>query len=152
MDLEKIRELVKMVEESEVTGLTIEEGETKIEIEKFAPAQAATVMAPQPVVAMSSPAAASENSSPDANADSNSGLSSVASPMTGTFYSAGSPDAPPFVKAGDHISKGQVVCIVEAMKSFNEIESEISGIVEKVLVENGQGVELDQPLILVKEQ
>jgi acetyl-CoA carboxylase biotin carboxyl carrier protein len=150
MDLKKIKELIKLVEESEITGLTVEEGSAKIEIKKYPDgpvAIAPTLSSPIAVTAAAAPAAPAE---PEPKGALPAGMNVIKSPMTGTFYSASSPDAPPFIKVGDSVAAGQPVCIVEAMKTFNEIESEISGKIEKILVANGSPVELGQPLFLVK--
>lgn len=148
MDINKIKDLINLVESTGITGLSVEEGETKIEIKKqpdgsiFA---APMAIASQPA---SAPVKKTESAAP---AQETHGLAAVKAPMTGTFYAAASPDLPPYIKVGDRINVGQPVCIVEAMKTFNEIESEVSGIVEKILVRNQEPVEFGQALILVKE-
>lgn len=150
MDFNKIKELIKLVETSDITGIVIEEGEGRIEIKKQ-PEQvvAAFPQAVAPVaqtVASQAPVAAPKvEASPVED-----NVPAITSPMTGTFYAKPSPDAPDFVKVGDRVAKGQPVCIVEAMKTFNEIEAEISGVIEKVLVSSGQPVEAGQKLFLVR--
>jgi len=152
MKMDEIKKLIKLVEGSEISELAIEEGSHKVEIKKHS----------CPTTVVSSPAAAQtasaapvpvKNNEPAAPAagDDHGGLTAVKSPMVGTFYSSPSPDAKSFVKVGDKVSKGQVICIVEAMKTFNEIESEVSGTVEKILADNAQSVDFGQPLILIKE-
>jgi acetyl-CoA carboxylase biotin carboxyl carrier protein len=148
MDFNKIKELIKLVEESDVTGLIVEEGEGRIEIKK----QADQVYAvPHMQAAPASPrAAALPAATADAPALAEDSTPALVSPMTGTFYLKPSPDAPDFVKVGDRVTKGQPVCIIEAMKTFNEIESELSGIIEKILVTSGQPVEAGQKLFIVR--
>ena len=105
--------------------------------------------APAPQVAPSPPVVAASGAAPS-EADDTAGLVAVSSPMVGTFYSAATPDADPFVKSGDSIGEDTVVCLVEAMKIFNEIKAECSGTIQKVLVSNGDAVEFGQDLFLVK--
>ncbi|MBI1223242.1 MAG: acetyl-CoA carboxylase biotin carboxyl carrier protein [Bacteroidetes bacterium] len=156
MDLKEIQTLIKFVSESGVDEVDIEKKDFKISIRKAAPIVQA---APQQVVQATIPAAvqqapvakASEAeavAAPVASADDK--LITIKSPMIGTFYRSSSPDKPPFANVGDEISAGSVVCIVEAMKLFNEIESEVSGKIVKVLVDNATPVEYDQPLFLVE--
>ena len=160
MDFKQIQELIKMVNKSNIGEVTIEQKDFKVTIRQkednitqvvAAPAQmAAPAYAPQPA-AQSQPvtgtAPASEKPKAEAPA---SNLVTIKSPMIGTFYRKSSPDKPSFVEPGDEIAPGKVVCIIEAMKLFNEIESEISGKVVKVLVDDASPVEYDQPLFLVE--
>ena len=151
MDIKQIQDLIKFVSKSGVNEVSIEEKDFKITIKTnqeptyvtaaipaAAPAAPVTPAAP---VAPTAPAAA-----PVAE---KSNLITVKSPMIGTFYRSSSPDKPAFVNVGDEISAGKVICIVEAMKLFNEIESEVSGKIVKVLVYDAQPIEYDQPLFLV---
>lgn len=151
MDIKQIQDLIKFVSKSGVNEVSIEEKDFKITIKTnqeptyvtaaipaAAPAAPVTPAAP---VAPTAPAAA-----PVAE---KSNLITVKSPMIGTFYRSSSPDKPAFVNVGDEISAGKVICIVEAMKLFNEIESEVSGKIVKVLVDDVQPIEYDQPLFLV---
>lgn len=152
MDLKQIQDLVKMVNKSNISELTIEEKDIKITIkqkeDKYVTAapvqqvQALPALAPAPVAA--APAAAK------ADAPVASNLITIKSPMIGTFYRRPSPDKPNLVDEGDEVKSGKVVCIIEAMKLFNEIESEVSGKIVKVLVEDSTPVEFDQPLFLVE--
>jgi acetyl-CoA carboxylase biotin carboxyl carrier protein len=148
MDIERIKELIKLVEATDIAGLAVEDGDLKIEIKKQP--DGAVYAAPSVAVAPTAKLAA-EATQPTPPADAHHGLTAIKAPMTGTFYAAGSPDMPPYVSVGDRIKSGQPVCIVEAMKTFNEIESDISGTVEKILVRNQEPVEFGQALILVKE-
>lgn len=159
MDIKQVQELIRFVSKSGVNEVSIEEENFKITIKTnqpptFAPApvalpQAAPVSAPAPV------AAAPAVGTPAAPVvtpvvDDSSKYITVRSPMIGTFYRSASPDKPFFVNIGDEIKVGQVICIIEAMKLFNEIESEVSGRVVKILAENSSPVEYDQPLFLVE--
>lgn len=156
MDIKQIQDLIKFVAKSGVNEVSIEEQDFKITIKtsKEPTYVTAAVPAPVPAPVQSTPApVASENTSPASTqqpkADDSSKYVTVKSPMIGTFYRSSGPDKPAFVNVGDSISPGQVVCIVEAMKLFNEIESEIAGKIVKVLVDDAQPVEYDQPLFLV---
>lgn len=135
------------IETSELKLHVKREPDQKV-LKSAAPIVAATPVAPAPVA----PPAISAPSKPAPVAETVSGKKTVEikSPMIGTFYRSGNPDSPPFVSVGDKVSKGQTVCIIEAMKLFNEIESEVSGTIVKVLVENSTPVEYDQVLFVVE--
>ncbi len=151
MDLRKLKTLVDLVSESNISELEITEAEGKVRIVKAvapagpAPAMQAYMMpaavAGAPAAAVVTPAAAAAPGVPAAPAGK-----IIKSPMVGTFYRSSAPGAKPFVEIGDAVSQGQAVCIVEAMKILNEIESEVEGVVKQVLVENGQPVEYGQAL------
>lgn len=165
MKAKEIQELIDFISKSGLDEVNIETEEFKIKVKKntipktqiietsqaIAPVQT-TVSTPGSVTqkpAEDTPAEGGEKSSKGGNEKDESNLVTIKSPMIGTFYRSSNPDTPPFVSIGDTISTGQTVCIVEAMKLFNEIEAEISGTVVKVLVENASPVEYDQPLFLV---
>jgi acetyl-CoA carboxylase biotin carboxyl carrier protein len=142
IDLESIRRLLALMAEHDLAELEIEQGDMAVRLRKAgaAVAPAATVPVATPVAASSAgPAAAAE-----------AALPAVKSPMVGTFYEAPSPEAAEFVKIGDHVSEDTVVCIIEAMKVFNEIRAEMSGTIEKILVKNAQAVEFGQPMFVVR--
>lgn len=146
MDLEKIEGLVKIIENSSLTQFTIKDGDLKITMSK---------LDHPPVVAagaqmMAAPAAASVNVEVAKEEEEEEQLF-ITSPIVGTFYSAPAPDAPAFVKVGDQVKNGQTVCILEAMKLMNEIQSEFDCEIEAVLVSNEQKVEYGQPLFRVKK-
>ena len=150
MELDKIRELVKLVEESGIAELELgSRGET-IRISKAGGVQVvthaahSTSAAPPPAVAP--PPAPVPAPAPAAVGN----LRELVSPMVGTFYRSPSPDGDPFVRTGDRVAKGDVLCIVEAMKVLNEIEAEYDGVVREILVENGQPVEYGQPLFRIE--
>jgi acetyl-CoA carboxylase biotin carboxyl carrier protein len=158
MDFKQIQELIKIINKSNIGELSIEEGEFKITIKQkeeriqtiMAAPSAAPVYAPAPLPA-AAPAGFSASSAPaaEAAAPKADNLVTIKSPMIGTFYRRSSPDKPVFAEIGDEIAPGKVLCIIEAMKLFNEIESEISGKIVKVLVDDASPVEFDQPLFLV---
>lgn len=153
MDLRKLKTLIDLVSESNVSELEITEAEGKVRIVKSAPAQAAApvtyTMAPAPVAAPAAPVA-SVPAVEVAPAVAQPEGHTVKSPMVGTFYRASSPGAKPFVEVGDTIKEGETICIVEAMKILNEIEADKSGTVTQILVENGQAVEYGQPLFVIE--
>jgi len=160
MDFKQIQELIKMINKSNIGEVSIEEKGFKLTIkQKEEPVQQliAAPMQAQPVATMAAPAAAAqpasvaapEKSSKAAEAPAGNTVT-IKSPMIGTFYRSPSPDKPSFINVGDEIDPGKVVCIIEAMKLFNEIESEVKGRIIKVLVEDASPVEYDQPLFLVE--
>jgi acetyl-CoA carboxylase biotin carboxyl carrier protein len=160
MDFRQIQDLIKMINKSNIGELTIEEKDFKITIkQKKDEKQVAYAPAPQsfqvPVYAPpASPAGAGESRAaeerPSAESQKADNLITIKSPMIGTFYRRPSPDKPIFAEVGDEVAPGKVVCIIEAMKLFNEIESEVSGRIVKILVEDASPVEYDQPLFLVE--
>jgi len=152
IDLNKVEKLVDILENSGISELTVEEGDFKVTVKKEIGGQ---VVYSQPHIV---PHAATTSHASAASAPSSSGggpsipagLVAIKSPMVGTYYSKPNPDSDDFVKVGQKVKKGQTVCIVEAMKLFNEIESDTDGTVEKILVKSQDQVEFDQPLILIK--
>ena len=151
MDLRKLKTLVDLVSESNISELEITEAEGKVRIVKTPPppAQAAVQYVAAPATApLLAPTEASATTPAPAAAVPSGKL--IKSPMVGTFYRASAPGAKPFVDVGDPVKQGQAVCIVEAMKILNEIESDIDGIVKEILVENGQAVEYGQPLFVLE--
>ncbi len=146
MDLEKIAGLVKIVEDSSLTEFTYKEGEMKITMSKL---QHPPVVAPGAAVAPAPLPAAASAEEKEENTEEEPLF--ITSPIVGTFYSAPAPDAPAFVKVGDHVKNGQTVCILEAMKLMNEIQSDFDCEIEAVLVSNEQKVEYGMPLFRVKK-
>jgi len=144
---ELIDKLIQKVKDAEISGLSVEEGGVKYEVQR----QVGGV----PHVAVGGHTVAPPSTAPDqpktAPEDDDDGLVAITSPMVGTFYRSPSPEAPAFCEVGSSVETGKTVCIIEAMKLFNEIEAEVSGKVEKILVENGQPVEYGQKLILIKK-
>ena len=161
MDFKQIQELIKMINKSQIGEVTIEQKDFRITIKQKEEnitqvvSQAMPVHAAQPIQQMApqlpqtAAAPAAQDQKPAAQAADNANYITIKSPMIGTFYRRPSPDKPNFVEIGDEVSTGKVVCIIEAMKLFNEIESEVSGKVVKILVEDASPVEYDQPLFLV---
>jgi acetyl-CoA carboxylase biotin carboxyl carrier protein len=159
MNLNEIQDLIKFVAKSGVTEVEIEQKDFKITIKSekakaeqiivqaTAPALAPVAAAPVAAAPVAAPAAAPAAPAPAASDDSK--YITVKSPMIGTFYRSSGPDKEPFVSVGQSINKGETVCIIEAMKLFNEIEAEVSGKIVKVLVDDASPVEYDQPLFLV---
>jgi acetyl-CoA carboxylase biotin carboxyl carrier protein len=151
MDLRKLKKLIDLVQESGIGEIEITEGEEKVRISRqgnaapviMAPAMSPMAMAGQPMMMPpAAPAAAAPAEEPKGH--------TLKSPMVGTFYRAPSPGAPAFVEIGQAVTKGQTLCIIEAMKLLNEIESDAAGTVKAILVENGQPVEYGQPLFLIE--
>jgi acetyl-CoA carboxylase biotin carboxyl carrier protein len=152
MDIKQIQDLIKFVHKSGVNEVSIEENDFKITIKtNQAPTVVtATIPAAAPVAAAPAPVAAAPAAAAAPAVSESDNYITIKSPMIGTFYRSASPDKPSFVNVGDEIKVGQVLCVVEAMKLFNEIEAEISGRIVKVLVDNASPIEYDQPLFLVE--
>ncbi|RQW61685.1 acetyl-CoA carboxylase biotin carboxyl carrier protein [Vibrio viridaestus] len=152
MDIRKIKKLIELVEESGIAELEISEGEESVRISRnsTAPVAQAPIQyaAPAPLAAPVAPAAPVAESTPAAPAAPAG--HKVLSPMVGTFYGAPSPDAKPFVAVGQSVKVGDTLCIVEAMKMMNQIEADKAGVVTAILVEDGQPVEFDQPLVVIE--
>jgi acetyl-CoA carboxylase biotin carboxyl carrier protein len=157
MDLRKIKKLIELLEESELAEIEIHEGEESVRLIRShpQPAPGPTVQLPAApaIAAPQAQAPASSASAPSAGSDDTADLPEgdvVRSPMVGTFYSSPNPDSPAFVKEGSVVSQGDTLCLIEAMKMFNQIESDLAGKVVKVLVEDGQPVEFDEPLFVIQ--
>ncbi|MBD1584269.1 acetyl-CoA carboxylase biotin carboxyl carrier protein [Pseudoalteromonas sp. S16_S37] len=151
MDIRKIKKLIELVEESGIAELEITEGEESVRINRYSNAPvvaqpqhyaAPAPAAPAPAAAPAAPAAESAPAAPTGH--------QVLSPMVGTFYAAASPEAPAYVAVGSKVNVGDTLCIVEAMKMMNQIESDKAGVVKAILVENGEPVEFDQPLFIIE--
>ena len=154
-DVKVVKELIEMMSTNDVVELEIVDGENKIYLRRPSSEMPQQIMTQAPMVQqapiMTTPAATAPSVAPaTATAAVDDGLATVESPIVGTYYTAPSPDADPFVKVGDRVSAETTVCIIEAMKVMNEIKAEISGTIEKILVSNGQAVEFGQPLFKVK--
>lgn len=146
MDIRKVKKLIELIEESDIAEIEIHEGEESVRINRYSSTQPVTVaQAPAPVAA-----AISVESQPAASPIIEPSGHTVKSPMVGTFYNAPSPGSPPFVSIGQTVQKGDVLCIIEAMKILNQIESDAAGVVKSVLSDNGQAVEFDQPLFIIE--
>ncbi|MGL5234110.1 MAG: acetyl-CoA carboxylase biotin carboxyl carrier protein [Empedobacter falsenii] len=156
MDIKDIQNLIRFVSKAEVAEVSIKQDDIEIKIKTLAsvPAQVASqqIYVPQaPVAQVAAPqaSAAAPANSTTSTEEENSNLITIKSPMIGTFYRSAGPGKEPFINVGDAIAPGKVLCIVEAMKLFNEIESEVSGKIVKILVDDASPVEYDQPLFLV---
>jgi acetyl-CoA carboxylase biotin carboxyl carrier protein len=148
MDIEHIKSLVELMVENDLSRLELREGETHILLRRGQPAVVGGT--PTVVAAPATPAAAAAEPTAAASARATEAEEVfIRSPMVGTFYVAPDPESPPFVKVGDNVSPDTVVCLVEAMKVFNEIKAEVSGRITRVLVNNAEAVEFDQPLFAV---
>ncbi len=152
MDIRKVKKLIELLEESAISEIEIKEGEESVRISRanaapaYVPAAVPPAAAPLPLQA--APPAAPAVAAPPAEPEIDGTV--INSPMVGTYYAAPSPGAPGFVKVGQSIKPGDTICIVEAMKILNQIESEVSGVVKQILVEDGQPVEFGEPLMIVE--
>jgi acetyl-CoA carboxylase biotin carboxyl carrier protein len=152
MDLRKLKKLIDLVEESGIAELEVTEGEEKVRIVKNGTAVATPYIVQTPAGPLAAPTAAQTSVSDKTEAENTADLPEgkvVKSPMVGTFYRSASPDSDPFVDVGSTVKTGDTLCIVEAMKLLNEIESEFSGTIKSILVENGQPVEYGEPLFII---
>ncbi|MEG0635967.1 acetyl-CoA carboxylase biotin carboxyl carrier protein [Pseudomonas sp. SDI] len=150
MDIRKVKKLIELLEESGIDELEIKEGEESVRISRHSKTPAQQYYAPAPVAApVAAPAAAAPAAAAEAPAAPKLNGTVARSPMVGTFYRKASPTSPAFVEVGQTVKKGDTLCIVEAMKMMNHIEAETSGVIESILVEDGQPVEFDQPLFTI---
>jgi acetyl-CoA carboxylase biotin carboxyl carrier protein len=156
IDIRKLKELVKLMVQNDLTEMDLRDSEEQVtlqrpnqwaapEVQQVVAAPVAVAAPPAPSVAVAAPPTESATAG-----DSREGLVVIASPMVGTFYAAPSPDADPFIKVGGSVAQDGVVCLIEAMKIFNEIKSEVAGTVEQVLVKSGDPIEFGQELMLVR--
>ncbi|AEB51274.1 acetyl-CoA carboxylase biotin carboxyl carrier protein [Aeromonas veronii] len=152
MDIRKIKKLIELVEESGIAELEISEGEESVRISRNFSGQVTTAM-PQMMMQQAAPVAAPAAAAPVAAAPAADAAPSghlMRSPMVGSFYRSSSPDAKPFAEVGQQVNVGDTLCIVEAMKMMNQIESDKAGVIKAILVENGQAVEFDEPLFIIE--
>nr|WP_315539427.1 acetyl-CoA carboxylase biotin carboxyl carrier protein [uncultured Haemophilus sp.] len=152
MDIRKIKKLIELVEESGITELEVQEEEGTVRISRAAPAvaPAAIQYAAAPVAPVAAPAAAPAATAPEEAPVAEVSGHQVRSPMVGTFYRSPSPEAKAFVEVGQTVKVGDALCIVEAMKMMNRIEADKAGVVKAILVNDGEAVEFDQPLIVIE--
>ena len=149
MDLRKIKTLIQLLQDSELAEIEVKHGEESVRLSRAS--QVPTAPAPQTVAAAPAPQAPAEQAPvPEPEPPPEPQGEQVTSPMVGTFYSAPSPTSPPFVRVGDSVQAGDVLCVIEAMKTMNHIESEYAGEVAAVLVENAEPVEYGQPLFTIR--
>ncbi|WP_429010674.1 acetyl-CoA carboxylase biotin carboxyl carrier protein [Aeromonas allosaccharophila] len=149
MDIRKIKKLIELVEESGIAELEISEGEESVRISRNFSGQVTTAM-PQMMMQQAAPVAAPAAPVAALAADAAPSGHLMRSPMVGSFYRSSSPDAKPFAEVGQHVNVGDTLCIVEAMKMMNQIESDKAGVIKAILVENGQAVEFDEPLFIIE--
>ncbi len=145
MELDDLKDIIELLKETDVTELQIEKDGTKVKIKREKFFQSLEIPTHKPVVTVTDSAEREKHMEEDTQR-----LFTVTSPIVGTFYRSPSPEAPSFIEMGTRVKKGQVLCIIEAMKLMNEIECEIDGIVVKALVDNGQPVEYGEPLFLIE--
>ena len=161
MNQKEIKELIELLVEKDITEFELERGDMKVHVRRGSSAAPVVHVAPAVTVAQTAPAASAAPSvpaaqpTPAASASTDTAdpdLHVIKSPIVGTYYEAPSPGTPPFVKVGDAVKEGQVLCIIEAMKLMNEIEAEVSGVVAKMFVANGSPVEYGMPLFGIRKQ
>ena len=152
IDIRKLKELVKLMVENDLTELDLQDQEETVSLKRGVGGSVVPAYAVPPAAAYAPAAAAAPGSAAPAQASpaADDGLVAIESPMVGTFYSAANPDSPAFVSVGESINAETVVCLVEAMKVFNEIKAETTGTIARCLVENGEAVEFGQPLFMIK--
>jgi len=152
MDIRKVKKLIELLESSDVAEIEIKEGEEAVRISRNSPYSAPApqyVQAPAaPAPAAAAPAPASDSAEVKSSASEHKGAA-VKSPMVGTFYRSPSPTSPAFIEVGKQVQAGDVICIIEAMKMMNQIEADKAGTIEAILVEDGEPVEFDQPLVTI---
>ena len=151
MDIRKIKKLIDLIQESDVAEIEIQEGEESVRISRNSTTpvmMAAPAMQAAPAAVAATPVAAAP--AVEATPAGPNLANAVKSPMVGTFYRSSSPEAPAFIEVGQTVAEGDVICIIEAMKMFNQIEADRSGTVKAILVENGHPVEFDEPLVIIE--
>jgi acetyl-CoA carboxylase biotin carboxyl carrier protein len=153
MDIRKVKKLIELLDESGIAEIEITEGEESVRISRYAPGAA---IAPAPVAmlapAAAAPVAVATAAAPAEAAEPEEDGYEVTAPMVGTFYAAASPGAAPYVQVGDRVNEGDTLCIIEAMKMMNQIESDVSGVVKSIRMQNGEPVEFGQTLIVIDQR
>ena len=152
MDIRKVKKLIELLDESGIAEIEITEGDDSVRISRYSAAAPAAPVA-QHVAAAPAPAPAPAVAAPAAApAEVEEGGFEISSPMVGTYYAASSPGAAPYVQVGDRINEGDTICIIEAMKMMNQIESEVSGVVKSIRLQNGEPVEFGQTLFVIDQR
>ena len=154
MDIRKVKKLIELLDESGIAEIEITEGEESVRISRYSQQPAAMMQsAPAAPAAPAQVAAPAQAPAPESTAPpvEEDGYAVIA-PMVGTFYTSGSPESAPFIQVGDHISQGDTLCIIEAMKMMNQIEADVSGTVKSIRVQNGEPVEYGQILIVIDQR
>ncbi len=150
LDIRKLKELVRLMVNNDLTELDLRDAEEQVTLRRHGPGGAPQVVTAPAAITSSAPADPAVSGATAVAEAPDLDLATIDSPMVGTFYAAPNPDSPPFVNVGDPIGPETVVCLVEAMKIFNEIKAECSGIIEKVMVSSGESVEFGQPMFKVR--
>ena len=148
MDIRKIKKLIELIESSDISEIEISEGEESVRISRYSAPVAPVAVAPAPLLTAAAPVAVSTIAQ-NIPEESHEGHV-LKSPMVGTFYRASSPGTAPFVEEGQSVVKGETLCIIEAMKILNQIEADKSGVIKKILADDSQPVEYDQPLFVIE--
>ena len=148
MDIRKVKKLIELLESSDIAEIEIKEGEEAVRISRMSKYSAPVQMQAAPL-AYAAPATAAAAPTPAAEESKKMRGNVVKSPMVGTFYRSPSPSSPAFIEIGQHVKVGDVICIVEAMKMMNQIEADHTGVIEAILVDDGEPVEFDQPLVTI---
>ncbi|NQY51902.1 MAG: acetyl-CoA carboxylase biotin carboxyl carrier protein [Piscirickettsiaceae bacterium] len=151
MDIRKIKKLISLIKDSDVAKIEVREGEEFIHISRLNINSPVMVAAPTMSVPSSSSLTTTPTSSEVPIPDDDTPYNSVKSPMVGTFYRSSSPESTAFIEVGQNVVAGDIICIIEAMKMFNQIETDHSGIVKDILVRNGHPVEFDEPLVIIEK-
>ncbi|MSP52756.1 MAG: acetyl-CoA carboxylase biotin carboxyl carrier protein [Gammaproteobacteria bacterium] len=154
MDIRKVRKLIELINETGVAEIEIHEGEESVRVTRMQPIPSQMIYAPTPAPAAAGYAAPNLLPTEKSLSKDEQTLSGhiVRAPMVGTLYVSNAPEQPPIVQVGDRVNKGDTICIIEAMKMFNQIEADASGVIKARLVENGVAVEYDQPLFIIEEK
>ena len=152
MDIRKVKKLIELLDESGIAEIEITEGEESVRISRYASSVPAPAIAQAPAPAPAPAVTPEAASAPAPAAEPEEDGHAVTAPMVGTFYSAPSPGSPSFVQVGDRVNEGDTLCIVEAMKMMNQIESEVSGVVKSIRVQNGEPVEYGQILFVIDQR
>ena len=150
MDIDRIKTVIDLMREHDLNEFAVEEKDFKLSLKRGSPAPA-MMMAPQMLASAALPAAPAAAPAAKAAPAADENLTPIPSPLVGTFYRAGSPDADPFVQVGSRVNKDTVVCIIEAMKVMNELKAETSGVIKKILIENATAVQFGQPMFLIEK-
>ena len=150
MNQKELKELIEFLVEKDIAEFELERGDVKVRVKRGADAVMTVVPTPNASAALNPPPASAAAAPPSPQKAESEGVHNVKSPIVGTFYESPSPGSPPFFKVGDTVEVGQILCIVEAMKLMNEIESDVAGEIVKKLVSNGQPVEYGQPLFAIR--
>lgn len=152
MDIRKVKKLIELLDESGIAEIEITEGEEAVRISRYAPGASVVQAAPAAAPIPAAPPAATPAAAPVAPAAADEDGFEISAPMVGTFYASSSPGAAPYVQVGDRINEGDTLCIIEAMKMMNQIESDITGVVKSIRVQNGEAVEYGQTLFVIDQR